>query len=338
VNQSNASLPPIRIGILGTARINRLAILGPARRIAGVVVAAVASRSPERAARYARRTGIPKHYGSYAAPIDDPEIDLIYNSRPNSLHAEWSIRALEAGKHVLCEKPLAANANEAAQLARVADRSGRMLIEAFHYRYHPLARRIKEIVTGGELGNLRTIETAFCIFVPGKGDIRFSYDLAGGATMDLGCYVVNFCRYLAEEEPVVTSASARLMVPQIDRWMTAELAFPKGVMARITVSLRSPFWKWRAHLRVTGDRGTMYAFNPFLPQFCNFIRVRTEGGGYFERATMSRTTYGCQLEAVASAIRSGVPLPTNATDSIANAKVLDAIYRQAGLRPRGIAE
>jgi predicted dehydrogenase len=190
----------LRLGVLGTARITPFAVIRPARQIPGVQVSAVASRDPLCARRFARKYGIPQTHSSYTALIDDPDIDAAYNPLPNSLHAEWSQRALQAGKHVLCEKPLTSNAEEAVQLAEIAKTSGRFLIEAFHYRYHPLALRMKPIVDSGELGRVRHLEASFCITIPEPGNIRFRYDLAGGATMDVGCYPINLLRYLAAAE------------------------------------------------------------------------------------------------------------------------------------------
>src|SRR4029079_12268589 len=146
----------------------------------------------------------------YEALVHDPEIDAVYNPLPNSLHYEWTIKALQAGKHVLCEKPLASNAREAAEMARVAAETGRVLMEAFHYRYHPLALRVQEILRGGEIGAVRELEADF--FIPlflSPNNIRFRYDLAGGGTMDTGCYCINLLRWAAGSEPQVVHAEAR---------------------------------------------------------------------------------------------------------------------------------
>ena len=140
-------------------------------------------------------------HDSYAALLADPDIDAIYNPLPNGLHAEWTIAALEAGKHVLCEKPFTANAKEAEDVAAVATRTGLVVMEAFHYRYHPLAQRMREIVESGELGTIRRVETALCFPLPKFSDIRYQYDLAGGATMDVGTYTVHMARLLGARSP-----------------------------------------------------------------------------------------------------------------------------------------
>src|SRR5258707_5209481 len=176
---------PLRIGILGAARITPMALIRPALAVPEVVVAGVAAREPQRAGDFAIKHHVERAYPSYAAMLAAKDIEAIYNPLPNALHCEWTIRALDAGKHVLCEKPIAANAAEAERMAEAATRNDRVLVEAFHYRYHPLAARMKEIVESGELGALRDIETNFCIPLPMRGDIRYNYALGGGATMDV---------------------------------------------------------------------------------------------------------------------------------------------------------
>src|SRR5213080_4382910 len=191
---------PLRVGILGAARIAPMALVKPARRVPEATVLAVAARDPERARRFAARHGIPRVHQSYDALLADPEIDAVYNPLPNALHAPWTIRALAAGKHVLCEKPFAANAAEAEEMARAAERAGRVLVEAFHWRYHPLFARVRAILDAGEIGQVRHLEAHFCIPLPLPNDIRWRKDLAGGALMDTGCYTVSVLRHLAGAE------------------------------------------------------------------------------------------------------------------------------------------
>src|SRR5215470_13213106 len=180
---------PLRIGILGAARIAPMALIRPARQVPEVSVTAVAARDVDRARAFAKKHGLARVHSSYAELLSDPEIDAIYNPLPNGLHCEWTIKALEAGKHVLCEKPLASNADEAERMVAASTATGRVLVEAFHWRYHPLAGRMKEVVESGQLGAVRHIETDFNIPLVFPNDIRYRYDLAGGATMDVGCYV-----------------------------------------------------------------------------------------------------------------------------------------------------
>lgn len=320
---------PLRIGVLGAAQITPPALIKPAASVAGVQVAAIAARDPSRAQRFAQKHGIPTVRRTYDALLADPQIDAIYNPLPNSLHCEWSIRALEAGKHVLCEKPLASNAEEAEQMADAARRTGRLLFEAFHYRYHPLAARVRAIVDSGVLGQIRHIEAHMCIPLPIPGNIRYRYDLGGGATMDTGCYAINLVRYLAGAEPEVVRAEARLSSPQVDRWMRADMRFADGRTASMSCALFSATLL-RVSARVRGDDGEVTILNPYAPQFPHRIRIRTATGTTSERVP-SEPTYTHQLRAFAAAVRGGAPMPTDPADAIANMRVIDAVYDKAGV-------
>src|SRR5258708_15830292 len=204
---------PIHIGILRAAAIGPMGLIHPARSVPEPQVVGVAARDPERARAYAKKHRLPRVFESYEALLADPDIDAVYNPLPNSLHAEWTIRALRAGKHVLCEKPFSANAEEAERMAQAATETGLVLSEAFHFRYHPLATRIKAILASGELGSLRHVEGHMCYPLPLFNNIRWRLDLAGGATMDAGSYPINFVRFVAGEEPEVTAAHAFLHSP-----------------------------------------------------------------------------------------------------------------------------
>ncbi len=209
----------LRIGTLGAARITPAALVRPARAVPEVELVAVAARDRNRAEEFAAKHGIPRVLDSYDALIADPDIDAIYNPLPNGLHAEWTEKALVAGKHVLCEKPFSANAAEAEHVAEVAAQTPLVVMEAFHYRYHPVAARMREIAQSGELGELRRIETSMCIPLPLPKDIRYRHDLGGGAVMDVGCYAIHMNRLVAGTEPRVVSARAKTIKPNVDRWM-----------------------------------------------------------------------------------------------------------------------
>jgi predicted dehydrogenase len=328
----------LRFGILGCARVAGYALIDPARRNPEVVVAAVASRSLERARTFAAQHGIGKAYGGYEALIADPEVDLVYVALPNGLHCEWSIRALRAGKAVLCEKPLAANAEEAARMAAAARSAGRPLIEAFHFRYHPVAGRIREIVRSGVLGTLRSIEARFLIparFV-GPDDIRLKYELAGGAGMDLGCYCVNALRMVAGAEPTVERAAAVLASPDVDVALEADLRFPGGCAGRIACAFNHREDRWQAVLKVVGECGELEVINPFLPHAGHSIRLTRDGRGEAEELDKS-STYDWQLGELVRALRDNLPIRTPADDGVANMRVIDDIYRAAGMRTRGAA-
>ncbi|MGE5250356.1 MAG: Gfo/Idh/MocA family protein [Bacteroidota bacterium] len=325
---------PLRIGVLGAAAIVPTALTGPARSVPEVEVAAIAARDPKRAAAFARRHHIPRVHPTYADVVADPEIDAIYNPLPNSLHAEWTIRALRAGKHVLCEKPLASNAVEAEEMGGVAAETGLVLSEAFAYRYHPLAARMKEILGSGEIGEVRHIHAELRFLLPLTNNIRFKYELAGGSLMDNGCYPVSLIRFLAEAEPEVVSARAALFDAQVDHAMQADLAFADGRTAHMASSLLSPYL-FRSFVRVRGDAGVLTVINPHHPHFFNWLSVRGRRGrrsGYVRGGNV----YAFQLRAFVRAIRGEGTLSTGPADAIANMRVIDAIYEKAGLQRRGV--
>ncbi|MBL9003998.1 MAG: Gfo/Idh/MocA family oxidoreductase [Myxococcales bacterium] len=324
---------PVRIGILGAARIAPFALISPARKLPQVRVVAVAARDGQRASAFAKKHGIEKAYAGYEALLADPEIDAVYNPLPNSLHARYTIAALQAGKHVLCEKPLTANADEAVEVAAVAERCGRVLMEAFHWRYHPMAQRMIEIVRSRKLGPLRRIETFMCIPLPMPNDIRYQLPLAGGAGMDVGSYTVSMLRHLSGEEPEVTQAQAWLKSPGVDRRIEAEVRLPSGATGHMTASLWSRTLL-RIEARITCERGTLIARNPVAPQLWHRLLIYVDG--LITRETFPKTaTYLHQLQAFAAAIQEGRPILTGPQDSVANMRVIDAMYRKAGLQPRG---
>jgi len=317
---------------LGAARIAPAALIKPARASEEVEATAVAARDVGRARAFADKHGVPVVHDSYDALLADPDVDAIYNPLPNGLHAVWTIRALEAGKHVLCEKPFTANTEEAEQVAAVAERTGLVVTEAFHWRYHPLARRMLEVVQGGELGRVKHIETWMCFPLFKRGDIRWQLDLAGGALMDAGCYAVHMLRTLAGDEPEVVSAEAKLRSPGVDRVMRADMRFADGRTGRINTSMWSTT-VLKIAVRVEGERGTLKVFNPTAPQYFNRFTVISDGRKHRERIK-GRPTYSYQLDAFAGAVLRGEPTFTPPADSIATMRVIDEIYRAAGMEPR----
>jgi predicted dehydrogenase len=324
----------LRVGTLGAARIAPGALIGPARRVPEVAVTAVAARDPARARQFAAKHGIAVVHDSYEALIADPDVDAVYNPLPNSLHAPWTLRAIAAGKHVLCEKPFASNEAEAAEVADAARSAGLVVMEAFHYRYHPLARRMQDVVAA-DLGRLRHVEAALCIPLPRFSDIRYRFDLAGGATMDAGCYAINCIRLLGPGEPAVVSARAKLRVPAVDRAMVADFRFPGEVTGRISASLWSSQFL-RLSARAVGERGEMRVLNYIAPHVFNLLTVRAGGRTRRERVR-GEATYTYQLRAFAAAVLRGEPVVTTPEDAVANMRQIDDVYRAAGLPLRGTA-
>jgi predicted dehydrogenase len=325
----------LRIGTLGAAKITPNALIKPARRVEGVAVTAIAARDATRARTFAAKHGIPSVHGSYEALLADPEIDAVYVPLPNALHAPWTLAAVAAGKHVLCEKPFTSNAVEAQHVAEVAEKSGLVVMEAFHYRYHPLALRARTILDSGEIGAVRHVETSLCFPLPKSSDIRWQLPLAGGATMDAGCYAIHALRTFGSGEPEVIEARAKLRRPGVDRYMTASFRYPDGSTGRMTASM------WSARLlsigvRVVGEAGELRILNYVLPHAYHRLTVQTAGVVRRERVP-GETSYTHQLRAFGAAVVDGAPVLTTPADAVVTMRLIDEVYLAAGLAPRGVA-
>jgi predicted dehydrogenase len=320
----------LRIGVLGAARIAPTALIRPARTVDGVTVAAVAARDQARARAFARKHGIARVLPSYDALVEDPDLDAVYIPLPNGLHARWMLRAIAAGRHVLCEKPFTSNAAQAREVADATRGSGLVVMEAFHYRYHPLAARLREIVDT-ELGEVRRVDTAMCFPLPRFGDIRYQYDLAGGSLMDAGCYAMHCARLLGPGEPTITGARALTLRRdrRVDRAMSIDIGYAGGATGRVRASMWSGTLL-RMGARVIGERGEMRVTNFAAPQYFHRLSVRV-GGRTRREKVAGEPTYTCQLRAFAAAVRGE---PTNLTppeDSIVTMSLIDDAYRTAGL-------
>jgi predicted dehydrogenase len=321
----------VRIGVLGAARIVKTALLVPSRAIEGVEVIAIAARDRDRAAAYASRRGIPRVHASYRALLDDPELDAVYVPLPAALHAQWTIAAVDAGKHVLCEKPFTSNTAAAERVAVVAAASDRVVMEAYHSHYHPLQRRLGEIIASGELGSIRAARASFCVPLPPGRNIRWNLALGGGGLLDVGYYPVRQLRELFGADPTVAAARA-WQRGGIDRLVEATLVFESGVRAAVVSSL----WSRRliaARLQITGTDRRMSVSWPYHPQLRGRIRIHGRQGSRVERADR-RSTYVYQLEAFRDAVRDGTPVATDAAAAVAQMRTLDAIYQAAGMALR----
>ncbi len=355
-------MPPIRIGTLGTSRIATPALLEPAAHLPAVTVTAVAARDLDRAQAFALRHGIPKAYGSYDELLADPDVDAVYNPLPNSLHGPWTLKAIAAGKHVLCEKPFASNAGQAALVADAASASALVVMEAMHYRYHPLVQRFRDLVTGGELGPLRHVQCWTTFIIEDPGDIRYDYDLAGGALMDGGCYAIDCLRLVSDVEGggelFVTGALADPTSPGgdgaafgdddlvedddpaarrppgavADRAMAVRLAFSGGATAWFE-SAFTPNGEFRADVHVSCRDGNVWMQN-FIPAHHGRLVATRKGSVVADEQGGGDSTYFGQLRAFAAAIRAeagAAPVPTAAPHAVATMRMIDDAYRAADL-------
>lgn len=309
-------------GILSTARINDRLLPG-ARESDEVDVVAVASRDRGRAEVYAREHGIERAYGSYDELLADPDIEAVYNPLPNSLHVPWSLRALEAGKHVLCEKPLTRRPHEADRVFDAAERAGRVVMEAFMYRHNPQTLRVQELVQGGAIGRVRLIRSHFSFTVTHPNDARLEAEYDGGSLMDVGCYPVSTARLLAgEPERVygeqVTNESG------VDVRFTGTMRFADGVVAHFDSALDLPS---RHEVEVVGDEGSLLVPDPWIIAQPGIIVRR---GGDVEEISIERvSSYRLELENLSAAIRGvGEPLLDRA-DALGQARAIEALYRSA---------
>lgn len=326
---------PLRIGVLGAARISDRSIVAPARAT-GHRLVAVAAQDRSRAESFAATHGVERVLDSYAELVAEPHVDAVYNPLVNGLHGPWNLAALEAGKHVLTEKPSASNAEEAAEVRTSAARSGAVFMEGFHYLFHPVTRRLHELVASGELGDLRRVETEVCIPAPPKTDPRWSFALAGGALMDLGSYALHAQRMLAPwagGPPRLVSARGeeRAEAPGVDEWLEAELVFDGGATGSARCHMAHA--DQRMTCRIVGSRGEATAANFVLPHLDDRVSVRTGAGERVERLG-TRRSYVYQLEAFAAAVLDGETLPIGPDDAVDNMALIDDCYRAAGFAPR----
>jgi predicted dehydrogenase len=327
-------MEPLRIGVLGAARIAGLAIVGPARTTSDRLVA-VAARDRRRAEAFAASHGVERVLDGYADVVADPEVEVVYNPLANGLHGPWNLAAIAAGKHVLTEKPSASNATEAREVRDAATRAQVTLLEAFHYLYHPVTRRLHQLLDSGELGDLRQVEVELVIPAPGNDDPRWALELAGGALMDLGCYSLHAHRMLAPwagglPRLVAARGGERAGHPGVDEWLDVDLEFPNGATGRARCSMAGDR---QMPCRIVGDRGEATAANFVEPHLDDRVFVSTPDGRRVEELGR-RSSYTYQLEALRAHLRDGAPLPIDADDAVANMQLVDDCYRAAGFSPR----
>jgi predicted dehydrogenase len=313
---------PVKWGILSTADINRL-VIPPARASPKIDLVAVASRDEQRAEEYAQRWEIPRAYGSYEALLTDEEIEAVYISLPNNLHCEWSIRAVEAGKHVLCEKPMSRRAADVEEAFDAAERAGRILTEAFMYRHNPQTKRLRQLVDEGVIGDLRVIRACFSYAMYDTENIRLRTDVEGGSLMDVGCYCVNGSRLLGGEPDVVYGQ--QLIGPSGTDWVfTGTLRFPGEVFALFDCGTALAN---RDELEAIGTEGSLFlddAWHVDEP----LIELRRDG--QVERIELPyENSYGLELENLSDAIRGEAEPLLGRDDAVGNACVIEALFASA---------
>jgi len=300
-------------------------LIPPLRASAGNRLLAVASREPATAAAYAKEWGIERAHGSYEALLSDPGIDAVYIPLPNHLHAEWAIRAARAGKHVLCEKPLALDVAEVDAMEKAARESGVVLAEAFMYRHHPQTLKVKELVEGGAIGAVRFVRGTFSFTLDRPDDVRLRPEWGGGCLWDVGCYPLSFTRFLLGAEPVEVVGSQVLGPSGIDETFAGQLAFPGGVLAQVDAGFRSPF---RAEIEIAGSTGTIRVSHPWKPALDQPILL-TRGDETEAVAVAECDRYLLEIEDLADCARTGRAPRVSLAESRGNVATIVALLESA---------
>ena len=333
----------LRWSILGTGNIARQFAHG-VRSARRSVLANVGSRTSQAATQFARDYAIPRAYGSYDAALADPDVDAVYISLPNSMHHQWTLKALDAGKHVLCEKPIATHAAQAWEMFDHAQKRGRYLIEAFMYRSHPLTLAVKKAIESGAIGDVQLIRTSFCFRTTRiDGNIRFNAALAGGSLMDIGCYCTNLSRFIANAEPTTMHATGRLHASGVDEMAAGTLTFPNGIIASFTCGMVLHADNTAS---ICGTDGYIQVPIPWKPPaqqatyiICRGAPPRMDGGKtppsapppQICTADAGNELYAVEADDFAASVLDGLPPRLSAADTIGNMQVLDELRRQVGV-------
>jgi xylose dehydrogenase (NAD/NADP) len=311
----------LRWGLLSTARINRV-LIPPLRISKRNKLLAVASRSQEKADAYARENKIPRPHGSYEALLNDPEIDVIYNPLPNHLHAEWTIRAVEAGKHVLCEKPLALSLAEVDAIADAAKKHGRIVTEAFAYRSHPQTRKVKEIIETGKLGKVRMVHGSFTFVMNNPDDVRWKPEMGGGSLWDIGCYPLSFTRWVLGAEPQDVFGWQVIGPTGIDETFAAQLRFPGEVYFQLNCSFKIPSHEF---MEIVGEEGTLSVPQPFNSGIRKTMYL-TRDGKTSAITVKGPDPYQAEVEDFADSILLDKPVAVSLADSRLNTAAILALF------------
>lgn len=311
-------------GLLSTAKINR-ALIKPLRASKRTRLLGVASRSQSSAEAYAREWNIPRAYGSYEALLADSEIDVIYNSLPNHLHAEWTVKALRAGKHVLCEKPLALTMSEVDDIISTSQETGKTTAEAFMYRHHTQTLKVKELVDEGTVGQIQLIRGAFTFTLTREGNYRFVKEYGGGSLWDVGCYPISFARMIVGEEPVEVFGWQVPGPGGSDESFYGQMRFGNGIHAQFDCGFKSQF---RSFIEIVGTEGTINIPTPFKPGLKSEIYI-TRGDKLETLKIKGRELYLGEVEDLCDVILKGKPLRIPLADSRGNIAVISKLLESA---------
>lgn len=315
-------------GILSTANIGRAAVIPAIKSSKNGEVIAVASRELQKGVEFATSMGIPKSYGSYEALLDDPDIDAVYIPLPNSLHYEWTIKAARAGKHILCEKPLALSAVQCREMDAAAKESGVLLMEAFMYRFHPRTERVIEKVRTDALGPLQMIQSSFTFKLTRPDNIRLRPDLGGGALMDVGSYCVNISRTLAGEEPEAVQATAIWASTGVDDRLAGTLLFAKGIMAQFDCALNMAR---RESIIAAGTNGYYYVPAAFLPGKEDILLYEFRDHKKISHQFSGCNEYQLMVEHFTECVLTRKEPRYSAMEAAANMRVIEKLYQSARL-------
>lgn len=315
----------LRWGFLSTARINR-ALIPPLLASGRNELTAVASRDLARAQAYAKEKNIPRAFGSYEELLADPDVDVIYNPLPNSLHAEWTIKTAQAGKHILCEKPLANTIEEVDAMTDAAQKAGVVLMEAFMYRHHPQTLKVKELVDSGAIGRLQKVRGAFTFSIANEDDVRLNASLGGGSIWDVGCYPISYARLIIGSEPLeVFGWQIKGEQSGVDESFFGQMRFADDVYAQFDSGFRTPF---RSHIELSGDKGTINIPKPFQPY--ENEKIILKAGDQEEVITIpGEHLYRGEVENMADAILDGKPTGMSLADSRNNVATIQALLHSA---------
>lgn len=314
----------LKWGLLSTARINR-ALIPPLRASNRNQLAAVASRTQESADRYAREWKIARAHGSYEALLADPEIDVVYNPLPNHLHAEWTIRAVEAGKHVLCEKPLALNVEEVDAIQSATRKHGRVVTEAFMYRHHPQTLQVEEMVKNGSIGTIRLIRGSFTYVLSREGDVRLDPAMGGGSIWDVGCYPISYARTIVGTNPLDVFGWQVTGPTGIDETFVGQMRFEKDILAQFDSSFVTPF---HTFMEIVGSEATLNIPRAFKPGTDEKIYL-THGDKTEAIKIKGQELYIGEVEDMADAVLLGQPPRISLDDSRGNVAILSAFVESA---------